>query len=100
MKQVIRCASCGEIIGQYSVFSHAHDECDSGDPAFNASYGGAVDGERYCTDCHARVMWEYDNGTAVPHNRGRSPAAKPWPGLNRGWGPLTRNIEGEGMGAL
>jgi hypothetical protein len=97
--QIKRCVSCGKTIGHYSIFSHAHDEADSGDAEYNNEYGGKIEGEDYCIDCYsaANASKECDlflenksvqKRQAIKSNRS-------FPGTYRGWGPVTRSLDGE-----
>lgn len=53
--RIIECASCGEEIGRYPVFSHRYDEEDTGDPEYDENYGGEVEEEDYCANCYPAV---------------------------------------------
>jgi hypothetical protein len=54
--RIIRCVSCGEVVGRYPVFSHAHDEEDTGDAEYNEDYGGKINGDVYCIGCFPDTM--------------------------------------------
>ena len=48
---LIKCASCGEIIGVAREHELYTGNTDYGDPEYNEMYGGEVDGEDPCVDC-------------------------------------------------
>lgn len=51
----IQCVLCGKIIGRYPVFSHSHDEEDTGDAEYHDNYGGKAEGENYCFACYPKT---------------------------------------------
>jgi hypothetical protein len=59
----IKCANCGCLIGHYPVFSHTHDEEDTGDAEYTENYEGAVEGEDYCFNCYEDVLRELEGET-------------------------------------
>jgi DNA-directed RNA polymerase subunit N (RpoN/RPB10) len=54
--RIIKCTSCGEVIGRYPVYSHKLDEEDTGDPEYNENYGGDIEGDGYCSDCYSALQ--------------------------------------------
>jgi hypothetical protein len=51
MKKLIHC-ECGEIIGCYPVFSHQHDDQDTGAAEYFERYGGTANGSGFCVNCY------------------------------------------------
>jgi hypothetical protein len=58
--RIIKCVSCGEEVGRYPVFSHAHDEQDTGDAEYNENYGGKIEGGDYCFHCYHAILNKND----------------------------------------
>jgi hypothetical protein len=47
-------------VGRYPVFSHEHDEEDTGIPEYSENYDGKVNGDDYCVDCYPDVLSELE----------------------------------------
>jgi hypothetical protein len=58
--RIIKCDSCDEEIGRYPIFSHAHDEQDTGDAEYNENYGGKIEEDDYCCDCYHAILNKND----------------------------------------
>jgi hypothetical protein len=99
VKRRIKCISCGEIIGWYSVFSHGKDALDMGDPEYNENYGGDAAGEHYCAECFGGAVKKGKTAEKMGRQGGIA-VTLPWQGAFRGWGPITRHIDGEGDGSF
>jgi hypothetical protein len=61
-RRIIKCASCGEVIGNYLVFSHKYDDEDTGSSEYNENYGGDIEGEHYCFNCFADSSFSIKEG--------------------------------------